>query len=87
MGASFYSAWVFGRQAVSSGFSFASTYALGHIAKRYYAGGRALSGPALKEASPSMLGEAKGLVVPIRARSEAKARTSYVGKVLAEVGK
>ena len=29
-----------GNQAVSSGMSFASTYALGHVAKRYYAGGR-----------------------------------------------
>ena len=31
-----------GNQAVSSGMSFASTYALGHVARRYYAGGRQL---------------------------------------------
>jgi uncharacterized protein (DUF697 family)/tellurite resistance protein len=76
-----------GRQAVSSGFSFASTYALGHIAKRYYAGGRTLSGPALKEAFSSMLGEAKGLQSRYSGEIEAKARTLDVGKVLAEVGK
>ena len=49
------------RQAVSSGMSFASTYALGHLAKRYYAGGRELSTQALREAYESMLGEARSL--------------------------
>ena len=32
-----------GNQAVSSGMSFSATYALGHVARRYYAGGRTLS--------------------------------------------
>ncbi len=32
-----------GKQAVSSGMSFASTYALGHVANQYYAGDRTLS--------------------------------------------
>jgi uncharacterized protein (DUF697 family)/tellurite resistance protein len=50
-----------GGQAVSSGFSFASTYALGHMARRYYAGGRTLSGASLKEAFSGMLAEAKDL--------------------------
>ena len=50
-----------GNQAVSSGMSFASTYALGHVAKRYYAGGRTLSTQMLQEAFGAMLGEAKGL--------------------------
>ncbi len=39
-----------GRQAVSSGMSFASTYALGHVANQYYAGGRQLSTDMLKNA-------------------------------------
>ncbi|MEG1203092.1 MAG: GTPase, partial [Comamonas sp.] len=39
-----------GKQAVSSGMSFASTYALGHVANQYYAGGRQLSTDMLKNA-------------------------------------
>lgn len=50
-----------GKQAVSSGMSFASTYALGHVAKRYYAGGRTLSTQMLRDAFESTLGEAKNL--------------------------
>jgi uncharacterized protein (DUF697 family)/tellurite resistance protein len=50
-----------GRQAVSSGMAFASTYALGQVAKRYYAGGRTLDTAALREAFQSMLGEARNI--------------------------
>jgi uncharacterized protein (DUF697 family) len=42
-----------GRQAISSGMSFVSTYALGHLAKRYYAGGRTFSAPNRPTASTS----------------------------------
>ncbi len=50
-----------GKQAVSSGLGFASTYALGQVAKRYYAGGRTLSPDMLKQSFQAMLAEAKGL--------------------------
>ncbi len=50
-----------GKQAVSSGMSFASTYALGHVARRYYADGRSLSTQMLREAFDGLLGEARGL--------------------------
>ena len=50
-----------GRQAVSSGMSFASTYALGHVAQRYYAGGRTLSTAMLRDAFQQVLGQAKGV--------------------------
>ncbi|WP_300318616.1 DUF533 domain-containing protein [Accumulibacter sp.] len=50
-----------GKQAVSSGMSFASTYALGHVARRYYGGGRSFSTQMLRESFDAMLGEAKGL--------------------------
>ncbi len=76
-----------GRQAVSSGMSFASTYALGHIAKRYYAGGRTLSGEELKTAFSSMLADARGLQSRYVGEIREKARTLDVGKVLAEIGK
>jgi uncharacterized protein (DUF697 family)/tellurite resistance protein len=74
-------------QTVSSGFSFATTYALGQVAKRYYAGGRTLTGEALKDAFSSMLGEAKGLQSRYLGDIREKARTLDVSKVLAEVGK
>ena len=48
-----------GKQAVSSGMAFASTYALGQVAKRYYAGGRTLDAAKLKEAFQAMLAEAR----------------------------
>ncbi len=64
-----------GKQAVSSGMSFASTYALGHVAKRYYAGGRTLSTQMLQEAFSAMLGEAKGLQSRYLPDMQAKART------------
>lgn len=64
-----------GKQAISSGMSFASTYALGHVARRYYAGGRTLSTQMLQEAFGTMLGEAKGLQSRYLPDMQAKART------------
>jgi uncharacterized protein (DUF697 family)/tellurite resistance protein len=48
-------------QAASSAFSFASTYALGQVAKQYYAGGRKFASVQLKELFSSSLAEAKTL--------------------------
>jgi uncharacterized protein (DUF697 family) len=48
-------------QLTSSGMSFATTYALGHLAWRYYSGGRKLSTAQLKDTFSSLLGEAKSL--------------------------
>ena len=48
-------------QSVSSGFSFATTYALGRLATRYYAGGRNMSGLMLKETYDELLRDARGL--------------------------
>jgi uncharacterized protein (DUF697 family)/tellurite resistance protein len=64
-----------GRQAVSSGMSFASTYALGHVAKRYYAGGRTLSTQMLRDSFESVLSEAKGLQTRYLPDIQEKART------------
>ncbi|HEX7769881.1 MAG TPA: hypothetical protein VF422_07615, partial [Dokdonella sp.] len=50
-----------GRQAVSSGMSFASTWALGHVAQRYYAGGRTLSAQMLRDGFQQALGQARGM--------------------------
>ncbi|MBM4259446.1 MAG: GTPase [Deltaproteobacteria bacterium] len=48
-----------GRQAASSGMSFATTYALGQVAKQYYAAGRKLDTAELKQTFARLLEEAK----------------------------
>ena len=48
-----------GSTAAGSAFSFATTYALGQVAKTYYAGGRTLDAQRLKESFAALLGEAK----------------------------
>lgn len=74
-----------GKQAVSSGMSFASTYALGHVAKRYYAGNRTLTTEMLREAFNDMLGEAKGLSSRYLPQMQAKAQTLNVSEILDSV--
>ena len=74
-----------GKQAVSSGLSFVTTYALGHVAVRYYAGGRTLSTAMLKEAYEKMAQEARGMQGRYLPAMQEKARTLDAGKVLAMV--
>jgi uncharacterized protein (DUF697 family)/tellurite resistance protein len=50
-----------GGTAAGAGMSFATTYALGHAAKRYYAGGRKLSAIEVKELFATLLGRARQL--------------------------
>ncbi|MDQ3195730.1 MAG: TerB family tellurite resistance protein [Pseudomonadota bacterium] len=71
-----------GNQAVSSGMSFASTYALGHVAKRYYAGGRTLSTEMLKESFDNIVAEAKNLQARYLPEMQAKASTLDATKIL-----
>jgi uncharacterized protein (DUF697 family)/tellurite resistance protein len=71
-----------GKQAVSSGMSFASTYALGYLAKRYYAGGRTLSADMLKAAYRDLLGEAQNLRSTYLPQIEEKARTLDAAKIV-----
>lgn len=74
-----------GRQAVSSGMSFAATYALGHVARRYYAGGRVLSAQMLREAYAGMTREAQALQQQYLPRMREKARTLDAAQVIAMV--
>jgi uncharacterized protein (DUF697 family)/tellurite resistance protein len=74
-----------GSAATGAGFSFASTYALGQVAKRYYAGGRALSTDMLRQAFTDMLGEAKGLQSRYLPEIERRARTLDVAEVVRSV--
>lgn len=74
-----------GKQAVSSGMSFATTYALGHVAKRYYAGGRTLSTQMLKDAYANVTQEAQGLQSRYLPAMQEKAQTLDAGKILSMV--
>ena len=71
-----------GKQAVSSGMSFASTYALGHVAKRYYAGGRSFSTRMLRDSFDNVLGEAKGLQTRYLPEMQARARTLDAAQIV-----
>lgn len=71
-----------GRQAVSSGMSFASTYALGHVAQRYYAGGRTLSTQMLRDAFQQMLGQAKGMQARYLPQMQEQARTLNPARIV-----
>ena len=66
-------------------FSFASTYALGHVAKRYYAGGRTIDAAGLQQAFTAMLGEAKQLQGKYTGQIAEQARTLDVNKLLSAV--
>jgi len=50
-----------GQSATGVAFSFATTYALGQVAKRYYAGGRQMSVALLQDSFKNLLGPAKAM--------------------------
>jgi uncharacterized protein (DUF697 family)/tellurite resistance protein len=64
-----------GRQVASSGMTFATTYAIGRVAQRYYAGGRTLDAATLKQTFAGLLDEARGLAPRYRQQIEQKAAT------------
>jgi uncharacterized protein (DUF697 family)/tellurite resistance protein len=71
-----------GRQAASSAMSFASTWALGQVARRYYAGGRTLDSAQMKAAFTGLLSEAKQLQSQYLPQIQAQAKTMDVQKIL-----
>ena len=66
-------------------FSFASTYALGHVAKRYYAGGCVMSTELLRRTFQETLGPAKSLqqesLLAIRQRASTLDATEIMQRV------
>ncbi len=74
-----------GSAVTGSAFSFATTYALGQVAKKYYAGGRTLSTDTLKQAFSGVLGEAKQLQTRYLPDIQQKARTIDITQVMKEV--
>ncbi len=74
-----------GSATTGAAFSFATTYALGQVAKRYYAGGRTIDAAGLQQAFGEMLGEAKQLQGKYTSQITEQARTLDVNKLLAMV--
>jgi uncharacterized protein (DUF697 family) len=74
-----------GRQATSSALTFATTYALGQVARRYYASGRTIDTAGLKQVFDSMLTEAKGMAGRYSGQMQAKSQTIDVKQLLATV--
>lgn len=74
-----------GRASTGAAFSFATTYALGQVAKRYYAGGRTIDAAGLQQAFAGMLGEAKQLQSKYAGQIAEQARTLDVNRVLAAI--
>lgn len=74
-----------GNQAVSSGMSFATTYALGQVARRYYAGGRSLSTQMLRDSYASVMAQGQQLQQQYLPAIQEKARGLDAAKVLAMV--
>jgi len=69
-------------RATGVAFSFATTYALGQLAKRYYAGGRVMSVDVLRQTFQGLLGPAKNLQQQHLPEIQARARTLNAGEVL-----
>ncbi len=74
-----------GSVGTGAAFSFASTYALGQVAKRYYSGGRTLDAAALKETFGAMLAEARAVQGKYAGAIEQQARSVDLPKLLTMV--
>ena len=74
-----------GGAATGMAFSFATTYALGHVAKRYYAGGRVMSTAMLRETFQGLLTPAKQLQTQYLPQIQQKAATLDAGQIMALV--
>ena len=70
------------RGATGVAFSFATTYALGHVALAYYGGGRTMSTQVLRDAFASALGRAKALQAEYAPQIEQQARTLDLGRIV-----
>ncbi len=76
-----------GSAATGSAFSFATTYALGKVAHRYYAGGRTLDNDTLKASFARTVEEARGLQQRYAPQIQQRARGLDVGKLLKGCGR
>jgi len=70
-----------GKAATSIGLTFATTYALGHVAKQYYAGGRTLDSARLKQAFESTMQQGKSMYGRYAGEIQQKASTIDVRQI------
>lgn len=75
-----------GRQAVSSGMSFASTYALGHVANQYYSANRQLSKESLQQAYQRVTQEGRSLQRDYLPQIQQTASGLNTAKIMSLVG-
>jgi uncharacterized protein (DUF697 family) len=74
-----------GRAATGMAFSFATTYALGQLAKRYYAGGRVMNTAVLRDSFQNLLGPARQMQTQYMPQIRQQAETLDMGRVIAMV--
>ncbi len=74
-----------GGTATGVAFSFATTYALGQLAKRYYADGRVMSTAVLRDTFQNLLGPAKQMQTQYLPQIQQQASTLDMGRVMAMV--
>lgn len=74
-----------GSQATGSAFSFATTWAIGQVAHRYYGGGRTLDTAALKQSFAGLFEQAKTLQARYASEIAQRARTLDLGRLTAEL--
>ena len=72
-----------GGAATGMAFSFATTYALGQVARRYYADGRVMSTTALRDTFQNLLGPAKQMQAQYLPQIQQKASTLDLAQVIA----
>jgi uncharacterized protein (DUF697 family)/tellurite resistance protein len=76
-----------GRQAASSGMAFATTWAIGQVAKQYYGGGRTLDAEKLKAAFQPLLSQGKSMIATYAPQIEERARSIDLKKLPALIGR
>lgn len=71
-----------GQAATGMAFSFATTYALGQVAKRYYAGGRQMSTQLLQDSFQGLLGPAKQMQSQYLPQIQQRAQTLDASEIM-----
>jgi uncharacterized protein (DUF697 family) len=71
-----------GSAATGSAFSFATTYALGQVAREYYAGGRIIDATRLRQMFASLLEQGKSLQVNYSDAIQQKARALDISQIV-----
>ncbi|WEN43940.1 hypothetical protein CKCBHOJB_03572 [Thauera sp. GDN1] len=74
-----------GSQATGSAFSFATTWAIGKVARQYYGGGRTLDATALRQSFAGLFEQAKTLQGRYAPEIAQRARTLDLGRLTAEL--